>query len=384
MRSFKIFLASMICACGMQATAQTVATGEGAPEAAADSYNPNPIANLSARIGYNTDSGFVGGLGYETERFLGQDADFSMRIEAQEGATRFNVSYGNDAIFGESPRFGLTLSHSETTEGDVYGFESTATRLQPRLTWDLTERSQISTFLNYSRNEIGSVDATDSILIRNDEGQDHRLSLGATYRAALPIEGSGPLRRARFSFGIEAGHTSRDHEFAIFTARASTVHTFGDGNVIIGSSVRLGHMATMEGTSNIGDRFMLGSSSLRGFAFGGFGPRDLAVDNEPALGGTSYGIGRFDARFPNAFGSDSSLTPGVFLDAGSLWGLDDVNGGLAGADPVDDAAYLRSAAGVTLRIDTGIGPFNIYAAVPLAEEDYDQTQEFGLSFSQSF
>lgn len=384
MHFIKFTIAALLCVYGVQASAQTASDGDVAPAAAEEAFNPNPIANLSARIGYNTDSGFVGGLGYATERFLGQDADFSMRIEAQESATRFNVAYSNDAVFGESPRFGLTLSHSETTAGDVYGFESSATRLQPRLTWDLSERQRLSAYVSLSRNEVGTVDPTNSILIRNDEGQQQRYSLGATYQAALPIEGDGPLRRARFSFGLETGHTSRDHSFTIVTARATLVHSFSDGNIVVGSSVRLGHMATMEGTSNIGDRFVLGSSSLRGFAFGGFGPRDLAVANTPALGGTSYGIGRFDARFPNAFGEDSTLTPGVFLDVGSLWGLDDINGGVAGANPVDDAAHLRSSVGVSLRIDSGIGPFNLFLATPLEERDYDQTQEFGISFSQSF
>ncbi|MBL4629454.1 MAG: BamA/TamA family outer membrane protein [Roseicyclus sp.] len=365
-------------------SAQTVADVEPVGPDGVQPINPNPIANLSARIGYNTDGGAVAGVGLTTRQLFGQDVDFSMRIEAQEGATRFNVSYSNDTLFGTSPRFGVTLAHAEMTAGDVYSFDTTTTRFQPRLTWDLSERQRLSAFLSYSRSDIQNVALTDSILIQNDAGQQQRVAVGANYAFALPLEGATTLRRARFDLGIEAGHTSRDHEFVVLTARASLTHVLRDGNIVVGSSVRLGRLATSSGTSNIGDRFMLGSNSLRGFAFGGFGPRDLAVGNQPALGGNNYGIGRLDVRFPNAFGGDSSLTPGLFVDVGSLWGLDDTNGGVAGANPVDDGAHLRSSIGLTMRIETGVGPVNLFIASPMSEQAYDETQEFGLSFSHNF
>jgi outer membrane protein insertion porin family len=130
---------------------------------------------------------------------------------------------------------------------------------------------------------------------------------------------------------------------------------------------------------------MLGQASLRGFSFGGFGPRDLAVATRPALGGQRFATLRFDAQFPNAFGGgDARVIPGVFADVGSLWDLDNVNGGIAGADVVDDSAQLRASLGVTFRINTGIGPIRVYFAHPVEEEVYDETEVFGLSFSRRF
>jgi outer membrane protein insertion porin family len=69
------------------------------------------------------------------------------------------------------------------------------------------------------------------------------------------------------------------------------------------------------------------------------------------------------------------------MDAGSLWGLDDVIGATG---QVDDRARLRAAIGVTLRVRTGLGPVEIYAAYPVMKQSYDRTQSFGLSFSQRF
>ena len=74
----------------------------------------------------------------------------------------------------------------------------------------------------------------------------------------------------------------------------------------------------------------------------------------------------------------------MFVDMGSLWGLDDTAGGVAGADPVDDASYLRASVGLTLRIETGIGAVQLYVAQPLESQDYDRTQNFGVELSQTF
>jgi len=89
--------------------------------------------------------------------------------------------------------------------------------------------------------------------------------------------------------------------------------------------------------------------------------------------------------FPNALGEQGrNVTPGVFVDVASLWGLDDTAGGVAGGNIVDDAAYLRASIGLSLRIATAIGPIEVYVARPIQQQTYDVSQTFGLAFTQSF
>ena len=69
---------------------------------------------------------------------------------------------------------------------------------------------------------------------------------------------------------------------------------------------------------------------------------------------------------------------------GSLWGLDNINGGADGTDPVDDSKNFRGSVGVSLQINTRLGEIELYIAEPLILEDYDQTQTFGFELNNSF
>lgn len=345
-----------------------------------------PIARVSARLAYNTDAGVVVGAGFATDRLFGRDQTLTFNVEAREDAVRFNAKFINDAVFGSSPTFGLRLFHGETRADEVYDFDAQTTRIEPRLSWRIDDSTDVSAVLYLSSSKIENVPADSSILIRQDEGRQDSYALGGEVTHRLPITPGGAMRSGRFNFSAAMGKTSRDHEFFRLSAGAATAYVLSDGDVVVRARVNAGALHAIEHTSSIGDRYMLGQASLRGFAFGGFGPRDLAVAGAPALGGNYFGIARFDAQFPNAFGGEggSRLTPGVFMDIGSLWGLDDTGGGLTGTDEVDDSARLRASVGLSLRIRTGIGPIQMYVAHPIAEESYDRTEAVGLYYSQTF
>ena len=74
----------------------------------------------------------------------------------------------------------------------------------------------------------------------------------------------------------------------------------------------------------------------------------------------------------------------MFLDVGSVWSLDNTNGGLAGLNPVDDSMNLRSSVGVSVFWDTPVGPLRFNFSKALVKEDYDKEQAFDLTVSTSF
>jgi outer membrane protein insertion porin family len=384
MNRIVIGLVACVAATPVAADAQTVA--DDSPLADRSEAAPvTPIANLSARLAYNTDTGAVAGLGVTTDGLFGSDAQLSFNIEASEQDTRLSFGYDNESIFGESPAFGLGVVYAESLAGEVYDFDATILRLEPRLTWRPSETLRFSAYLSLAHNEIGNVPTDSSALIRADEGEQDRVALGMQLAYATQGDNAQIPSRILYGFGLEVGGTSRDHSFAELTGSVAARHGFGGGNVVLSSQVRAGALYVLEGTSNIGDRFMLGAASIRGFAFGGFGPRDLAVDGDPALGGNYYAVARFDLQFPNAVrGSLPRVTPGLFVDVGSLWGLDDVGGGTDGSSEVDDDLHLRGSIGLSVQFETGIGPIRLNVAHPFASEESDRTQSIGLTFSRRF
>jgi outer membrane protein insertion porin family len=64
--------------------------------------------------------------------------------------------------------------------------------------------------------------------------------------------------------------------------------------------------------------------------------------------------------------------------------LDNINGGLAGADPVDDGMNLRSSIGLSVFWDTPVGPLRFNFSKALVKEAYDKEQSFDLTVSTKF
>ncbi len=143
-----------------------------------------------------------------------------------------------------------------------------------------------------------------------------------------------------------------------------------------------GALHTLNGDSRVTDRFFA-NGKIRGFEPNGIGPRDLNADNEDALGGNYFAVARFEAEFPLGLPEEYGITGGLFMDAGSVWSLDNTNGA-GGANSVDDGFHLRSSIGVSVFWDTAIGPLRFNFSKPIKKEDYDKEQNFDLTVSTKF
>jgi outer membrane protein insertion porin family len=367
----------------VSAESDDVTTGSAPSDTEEVALDRGPLAQLSARLAYNSDFGPVVGARVATNRLADGTQSLSFSFEASEDRLSYSFFYAAPEVFGSNPAFGLAVSAAQSEAADAFQFDSTSVSIEPRLTWRLDETSRIAAYLQFAYAEIEGVYPATSNLIRNDEGAQQSQVLGLEYNRSLSYE-TGALRRLTYRGSFEIGETDRDNRFTEISGRASAAWRIGaDDNIQLQAQLRGGAINSMSGVTNIGDRTFLSSSSLRGFEFGGFGPHDTALAGTPALGGNMYTVARFDAQFDDLFGSDR-VVPGVFLDVGSLWGLDDTAGGVAGTDLVDDGLNLRASIGLTLEIDTNLGPIGISIAHPFEREAYDRTQEFSLTFQRSF
>ncbi|MYF87970.1 MAG: BamA/TamA family outer membrane protein, partial [Boseongicola sp. SB0676_bin_33] len=139
------------------------------------------------------------------------------------------------------------------------------------------------------------------------------------------------------------------------------------------------------------DRFFLSSRQVRGFSSRGIGPRDTSAStSNDVLGGNRYVAARLEAEFPLGLPSEYGMIGSLFVDAGSLWSLDDRMGGQCDGmqDPdcelVDDSFDLRSAAGFGLLWDTPIGPLRMDFSRPLNKNELDEINTFDITISTRF
>lgn len=348
-----------------------------------DARDPR-VAEFTGRLSVNSTHGPKLGLGVKLNRLFGRDQQLRFGAEVTRDTRSYNLSYAANGLFGENPRFGLTASAVQSSAKEGFNFDSASARIQPRLTWQLGEGRTLGAYLGLSTGDISNVSATTSQLIRADSGTRQRQNIGIDMNWRRSA--TGPNRPAlRFGFATEYGGDDRGHRYASVSARSAAIwRPRADSGLILRAQLRAGTIQSLEGTSHIGDRYVLGQNSIRGFSFGGFGPRDLAVVDQPALGGNSFAVARFDAQFNDAFGEDARLKPGLFVDVGSLWGLDDTAGGVAGANQVDDTLNLRGSVGISVQVDTGIGALVLNVAQPVLSKSYDNPQLVQFSFRRTF
>jgi outer membrane protein insertion porin family len=149
------------------------------------------------------------------------------------------------------------------------------------------------------------------------------------------------------------------------------------------------------------DNFNLGPALVRGFAPGGLGPRDTAVDPRMnALGGTSYFGGSTEIQFP-VFGmpKEVGMKMALFADAGTLFGYEGKKnfgylcanaltcyGGVASYTQlqVHDSKMIRSSVGTSLIWASPLGPIRFDFAKAITKDTYDRTQFFRFSGGTSF
>jgi len=155
----------------------------------------------------------------------------------------------------------------------------------------------------------------------------------------------------------------------------------------ISASFEFGHLAQVEGMSREVDRFKSFTSQMRGFKSGGIGPRDRHSTNQDPLGGQYFAVARLESDFPLMIPEEYNVRGAIFLDAGSVWGLDD-RGGTTGANQpggvVDDKFHLRSTLGAGLLWGTPIGPLRFDFTKAIKKLSYDKPESFNFSISTKF
>jgi outer membrane protein insertion porin family len=105
------------------------------------------------------------------------------------------------------------------------------------------------------------------------------------------------------------------------------------------------------------------------------------------LGGQTYAIGSAELGIPNGLPEQYGLKTALFVDIGTLGGLDNRVKIDSAANPltniVDDLS-VRATAGVTIRWKSPMGPVQFDISQIIKREDYDRVETFRFSQSTQF
>ena len=340
-----------------------------------------PTGSLTFGASYGTDAGFGLTVGFSERNFLGRGQSLSFSFNTASADASASFTFVEPAFLGRDVRFSLSGSYVTSTNSNS-DYSTRLARLSPAFEFPVSENSRVALRYIISSANIHSVDAASSpvLVAEQDQGTLLTSSIGYTYSYDTRRTGLNPNAGIVLRFSQDFAGLGADTKFIKTSALLGAETKVFNEEVTLRAVFEGGAIASLSGTnSHITDRFFLNGKKMRGFEANGLGPRDLTVANEDALGGNMFAVARFEANFPLGLPEEYGLSAGLFYDIGTVWGLDNDNGGL-----IDDDLHWRSAVGISIFWTTAIGPLRFNFSKAIQKETYDRDQSFELTIQTTF
>jgi len=346
-----------------------------------------PTGSLGFGASYSGASGVGFNVTFSERNFLGRGQTVSLAFTTSADTGTYSFGFLEPAFLGRDLAFGFNGSYSESSSVANTTFNTTRGLLGTSLEFPVSEFGRVG--LNYQLDitELSNVSTTGSSKILQDEaarGREISSSLGYNYNYRTLRKGLNPDAGILFRWSQNFGGVGGDATFikseAFFVAERKIINDEVTVRAIFEGGVRNGLNGDV---SRVTDRFTL-NNKMRGFDINGVGPRDLNVTNLDPLGGNYFAVAKVEAEFPLGLPEEYGVHGGVFMDVGSVWGLDNTSGGPIGGLTVDDSFKLRAAVGVSLFWDTPIGPLRFNFSKAIQKETYDIERDFDLTISTRF
>ena len=376
--------AARIRATGFFSDVQVNSVGGSSPEQAVVDVQLEEASTGSLGFGLSyggADAGFGGNISYNETNFLGRGQHVNLTFSTVESARSLALSFTEPALMGRDLAFGLNLGLTTSTSSSTAMWGSQTIQISPSLSFPVSEFGRLAVRGTVSQDEIRDVTSTSPRIIADAAlGSQMTNSVGFTYTYDTRHNGVDPDRGFIFRFSEDVAGIGGDRRWARSTLMTGYEQRVMNGDVTLRAEFEAGAIVHQSGASRINERFVLSSEQFRGFSSYGLGPRDTTSGD--GLGGNYFAVARFEAEFPLGLPQEYNIHGGLFMDVGSLWGLDNIAG--CGADTCVDSQSLRAAAGFSLFWDSPMGPLRFNFAVPLAREDYDQVRRFDMTIATRF
>jgi outer membrane protein insertion porin family len=329
--------------------------------------------------GYSTFDGLLATADVRERNFLGRGQDVSLRFAVSQRQQQYDFGFTEPYFLGQDLSAGFDLFNDTISFQDESQYDKSTKGGDLRLGFPLSEYTRNTVTGGFRQIKISGVPTTASAFIQRDAGsrsspfmsdtwaydnRDSQLTPTKGYRVALTGEYSGfggSDTYARGSAVASWNHEVAEDWVVTLAGKASAVNGLGK-------------------TLPTYENFLVGGNDLRGFSFGGIGPRDALTGD--ALGGKYLLTDSAELRFPLG-GSLKELGVNglIFIDGGVLTGFD--TGGVTSPVQNNDGYYHLSL-GTGIFWKSPLGPLRLDVGVPLLRENGDHSQLFNFSVGSRF
>ena len=352
-----------------------------------------PTGSLSLGASYGASTGLGLNIGFSERNFLGRGQALTVNVQTGTDNLDSKIAFVEPAFMGRNLAFGFAAGYATATQQNS-NYDKTVISLSPSLGFAVSDLAVVRLSYSLASEDVsnvgGSTTSTSSSEILQDEsGSAVRSSVGFTYTWDDRNSGLRPKGGVMFQVGNDVSGLGGDVKVLQTSVRALAETKVMNGDATLRASFEGGALTSYGGyVTRITDRY-LSAGTLRGFEPNGIGPRDLNALNEDALGGNYFAAAHLEASFPLGLPEEYGISGGAFVEAGSVWGLDnkqgtdpDGAGGITGV--VDDDMHIRTVAGLTLYWTTPLGPLRFDFTRAGAKESYDLEKTFDFTIATKF
>ncbi|GLQ34222.1 outer membrane protein assembly factor BamA [Amylibacter marinus] len=347
-----------------------------------------PTGDIGIGGSYSSSDGVVVNLSVEERNFLGRGQTLRLGGTNSSDSKSLDFGFHDPSFLDRNVSAGIDITYNEATPSYI-PIETERLIIRPSFGFPVGKYSDLNVAYKFERESIAiqqdddGVELAASPTIQDDVGELDKSSIILRYNYDRRNSIVAPTGGYQISATQEFAGLGGDAEFSKTSVRFKTFSSLLNEQVVLSAELEGGYLHNFGSGSRVTDRFFLGGGSLRGFDDYGIGPReDGATGTGDPLGGNAFAVARLEASFPVGLPEEYGIFGGVFLDAGSVWELDNTS---PSSSVVSLDKDLRVAAGVSIFWETPIGPLRFDFSRPLKhQEGVDVTEDFRFSIQTRF
>ena len=333
---------------------------------------------ISIGAGFSTSSGPLVDFSIRERNLLGKGQDLQLSLSLAARQQEIDLSFTEPYFLERDLTAGFDIFRRLTDFSDESSFKEDEIGFGLRSGFQLSRRLRQNVNYSLVNDEIFDVDSTASRSIKEQEGTSIISSIGTGLFFDALDSRFNPSDGFFLSYNVDLAGIGGDIHYIRNRVGAGYFRPIFGKQTVFGIDAEVGYIAGLGEDVRLVDRFFLGGDNLRGFETAGVGPRDLASQNQDALGGNILANGTIEVRFPLGLPEELGVLASVFTDVGLLTQTDDDGGGFV------DKGTIRASLGVGFSWRSPFGPIRVDVAKPLLEEDFDKTETLRLSFGTRF
>ena len=335
-----------------------------------------PTGSLGIGAGYNSSDGTVATFNVNERNFLGKGQTVKLDLSTSKIEKQTELGFEDPSFLGRNLLAGISFGQTSTTPSSV-PLSTDKLYFEPKIGFPLSRDSKLTIEYSFDQEDVKLTTASNLVspLIRDDVGKKNKSALIFIY--SLDKTNSVVTPTAGYDFRIiqELNGLGGDISFSKTNLNFRTYRTILRDDIILSSNLSSGVIVGSD--ASLMNRFTLGGDRLKGFRNQGIGPYDSTYDTH--LGGKMYTSLSLEASFPIGIPEEYGIYGGIFLDTGSLWGLDNTDSGR-----IDDSSEIRSALGFSIFWESAIGPLRFNWSSPIKKETNDVTENFRFTIDTRF